>query len=167
MSERFPAVITIGGKIPRKLIPDLIDVINTSGAGVEWGNHNTFEGLETLTEVVGNNDHLVLCDDEARYGEFEDLECFLRNNDIPFDRHSAAWYEYDGDIVSFRPKSSDNDNETWHFHATQNGNRMVSFDKVSKVRDLLIQDQILEAAFLLNDILGDAIPPLPKFEVIP
>jgi hypothetical protein len=45
---------------------------------------------------------LSICDSEARWGRFEDLEAFLVSYDIPFDRYSDGKYEYDPEWISFR-----------------------------------------------------------------
>ena len=171
MGERFPAIILIGGQVPRSLIPDLIDVINASDVGLLWGGRVCFDGHDSLIAVLDEQGHLILCDDEASYGVFQDLECFLQNNNIAFDRHSDARYEYDGELVSFRPAVHNVESQMWKFYATQDGDRLVLFNLVSQVRDILNQDlhgeRVQEARKLLDDILGPVIPPLPRFEVIP
>lgn len=48
---------------------------------------------------------LTMEDSEARYGEFEDLEDYLVKSQIPFDRASEAYTEYDAETVYYRPES--------------------------------------------------------------
>jgi len=50
---------------------------------------------------------LLLClyDDQARWGEFERLEQFLRQHGIAFDRLSDPKYECGAEMASFRPET--------------------------------------------------------------
>jgi hypothetical protein len=48
---------------------------------------------------------LRLYDDQASWGEFDDLESFLQNHDIPFCRYTEGKYEYDAEVVAFHPAS--------------------------------------------------------------
>ena len=47
---------------------------------------------------------LKLYDDQARWGEFEALETFLREHGIPYCRWSEGKYEYDAEAVAFHPQ---------------------------------------------------------------
>jgi len=48
-----------------------------------------------------------LSDDQARYGEFSDLEGELISREIPFDRYSEGKYEYIECTRYYRPASND------------------------------------------------------------
>ena len=45
-----------------------------------------------------------LTDDQARWGRFEELEEFLEEHRIPYRRRSEAKYEYDAELVEYRPE---------------------------------------------------------------
>ena len=105
MSDRFPGEITIGGKLPAGLLEAFLGVVSSSGAKVGGYEGAAFDATtaDGLREVLDENGHLFLVDDEARYGQFEKLEAFCVQHGIPFDRHSSARYEFDAEKVMFRP----------------------------------------------------------------
>ena len=108
MSEHMAAEIRIGGNVPASLVPDLCTVIASQGVSLEWGDGrfhpSTPEDLIGACDDRGDGVRLLwLCDDQARWGEFERLEQFLREHGIAYTRQSAGQYEYDPETVDFRP----------------------------------------------------------------
>lgn len=108
MSDRIPAEIWIGGKIAASVVPGLCAAIADEGVSLEWGDARVRPaGADDLTDAMKENAQgvrlLWFCDDEASYGEFDILESFLREREIPFTRHSAGRYEYDPETVHGRP----------------------------------------------------------------
>jgi len=53
--------------------------------------------------------HLEREDTEARWGQFEELETYLVEQAIPFDRLSDGRYEYSPELRQFRPAITDAD----------------------------------------------------------
>lgn len=107
MADYMTAQITIGGGLPRRLVPGLCAAITKEGLSLEWGEarfcpQSAQELLEVRCEVDGRL-YLRLCDDDAAYGEFDQLEAFLFRHGIPYDRQSEGKYEYDPVVVFFRP----------------------------------------------------------------
>ena len=108
MSERMAAEIWIGSKIADSLVPDLCDAIVSQGVSTEWGGGG-FEPstAEDLMEAVKpNRDNvplLWLCNDEATWGEFSSLEGSLKEHQIAFTRVSEGKYEYDPEMIVYRP----------------------------------------------------------------
>ena len=106
MADRFAAEMWIGGTVTRDVADELADQIRTSDLGTEWGEHNLAtidvndDIFETCTDLDGT---LRVCDAEARFGELEDLEEFCRENKISYDRRSEGKYEYDPELVRYRP----------------------------------------------------------------
>jgi len=79
MSERIAAEIQIGGKVRRSVAEELCDVISTERVSLDWGG-SPFQP-KTIDELLAarhdNGDGLLtlrLYDDEASWGEFDDLE---------------------------------------------------------------------------------------------
>lgn len=107
MADYFKGRIEIGGRVPHYLNGQLIREIRTAhaAAGDDWGGSpfqpSTVYELKAL--AAENEGCIVLCDDAARYGEFDSLEEFLAKNDIGFSRHSEAHDELDAERVEFRP----------------------------------------------------------------
>ena len=104
MGDYFPGHISIGGAIPRKLVGRLCKEIAESGVSLDYGTAD-FEpkSADELLEAAKTSGTLELMNDQARYGQFEELEAFLVKHKIPFDRHSDAKYEFDPERVVFRP----------------------------------------------------------------
>ena len=108
MSERIAAEIQIGGKVRRSVAEELCGVIATERVSLEWGG-SPFKP-RTVDELLAarhdNGDGLLtlrLYDDEASWGEFDDLEEFLREHKIPFVRYTEGKYDYDPEVVGFHP----------------------------------------------------------------
>lgn len=109
MGEHMPAEILVGGRVPTALVPELCAAITAAGASLDWGDacfkpSTAQDLLDNCTEhdkaVV-----LQLCDDQASWGEFKELEAFLVERAIAFDRFSDGRYEFDPEWVSLRPGS--------------------------------------------------------------
>jgi hypothetical protein len=103
MSERISAYIEIAGALTARTRDALAEVILAEGAGPEWGDHfsNIAEVLDAIAEAAAANIALMLYDDQANYGCFEDLEQFCKDEKLPFRRTCDARYEYNGEIVYF------------------------------------------------------------------
>ena len=101
MADRMAAEIWIGGKLPRSLLDEFpIDDLR-----VDW-DENPVDRTSEETLLAGReDDHLHFCDCEAAYGEFQELEGWLREHNIPFQRQSSGKYEYDP-CVGVSPRSA-------------------------------------------------------------
>jgi hypothetical protein len=98
MSDRFPGDITIGGDIPRRLLDKLAEMIASEGVSIDWQHALDKAAVREAIEAAAARGQTVrFTDDEACYGQFEDLEHWLTSHGIGFDRHSDARYEYDGE----------------------------------------------------------------------
>ena len=109
MSDCMASEIHIGGKVPRNVAQALCKVIDESGASPEWGGGrchlNTPDDLLLARSAEASEPLLLkLYDDQARWGEFEALETFLREHGIPYRRWSEGKYEYDAEAVAFHPQ---------------------------------------------------------------
>ena len=107
MSERLATEIWIGGKVRRRTARRLCQVIGRQNVSLEWGDAwfrpSEPEELLAALEAVDGTQLLRLCDEQAPWGQLEALEAFLVRNRIPFRRHSEGKYEYDPQIVEYRP----------------------------------------------------------------
>ena len=107
MSEHMSAEIWIGGPIPAALVPELCAEIGGEVAALDWGEVSF--SPDTAAELLAalRNDLgvplLHLHDDQARWGQFEGLETFLQKHGIPFRRRSEGKWEYDPELIEFRP----------------------------------------------------------------
>ena len=107
MSDRMAAEIWIGGGVPKRLVPQLCGAICSEGTSLGWDEAlfapgNAAELLEACRDQDGVR-LLHLCNVEACWGEFGELEEFLVQRRIGFRRRSEARYEHDAQIIEFRP----------------------------------------------------------------
>jgi hypothetical protein len=108
MSDCISADIWIGGNIPERLVPELCEIITREGVVLEWGE-GPFQPktVQDLKVSLRENDRgewlLWLCDDQASWGQFENLERFLREHGLSYTRRSEGRYEYDPELVEHRP----------------------------------------------------------------
>jgi hypothetical protein len=117
---------------------------------------------ELLAELKRHNtETLDVGDDEARYGEFDELEPFLIRHGIAFDRRTDAKYEYDGVLVQFRPGMEEPHVGT----ATQDGEPVVPKTDLEPIRDHLRAGRWREAKAQFDELLTD-IPPLAPLRIV-
>ncbi len=100
MADRMAAEIWIGGKLPRRLL----DEFPISDLRLDW-DETPFDSTSErgILSVRDESGLLHFADCEIAWGEFQELEGWLREHDIPFQRQSSGKYEYDPCFVEFRP----------------------------------------------------------------
>ena len=178
MAERMAAEIEIGGKIAVGLVPELCRIIGQAGVGLEYGSYNfrPASAEDLLAARRDTDDVLLLIDDQSRWGEFPDLEAFLREHNIPYTRRTEPKYEYDGELVEFRPGS-----EPVVITTNAAGHPVVSASVLAEVDAALAQalecltkgpgsvgsaiKPAKRAQQLLRDHLPPPVPPLEPFEI--
>ena len=103
MSERMCACITIGGRLRRANAPVLLSAIAESHVGLEWGESG-FAPTDT-DDLLGalKDGRLWLGDDQAPYGAMPRLEEACRTLWLPFRRHAEGKYEFDAEVIDWRP----------------------------------------------------------------
>ena len=129
MADHFPGEIHIGGPIPRELLNKLVKVIVAQGVSLEdYGAPAATE--ETLRKEFGEGKVIDLFHEQARYGQFDDLEAFLVKRRIHFDRHSDGRYEFDAEKVFYRGGK-----EPVIFPSGQSGSVLLRRDDVMRILD--------------------------------
>lgn len=176
MAENYPGTITIGGKLPQSKVEEFLEVLRESGAGPDWmdGFPKDVQDAAALILLANSldggdgNGALFLMNNEARNGQFEELAKWCQDNDLPYDMHSDAHYEFNAYTLKWRPGfdkaievASDND-----------GGEFVDREKIAAARDALrpqpgkMSEQCIdEAIALLDEALGPDVPDVPKLEV--
>lgn len=103
MSESIPAAITVGGRIRRRLLKDLVSMIAGEGVAINWQEQAMPETIRAAIErAAAERTTVTFTDDQTAYGQFDRLERWLKRNKVDFDRHSDARYEYDAENVYCR-----------------------------------------------------------------
>lgn len=108
MSDRVPAEISIGGKIPAALVNPLCQAITDEFVALDWGD-GQFQptGADDLLNARlerNGAEVLWLCHDQALLGQFDGLEKFLQRHRVAFRRLGDATCEYDRGLVQYHPK---------------------------------------------------------------
>jgi hypothetical protein len=177
MSDYLAAQITIGGCISRALAPRLCKLVQAAGLLLDWEEPfapETAEDLLAGRRAIDGEWALQLTDLDAPYGAFPDLEIFLTQHEIPFDRQSDPGHGYDGALVIYRPGAGPT-----QFVATSSGEPAIQLQPVwhleVRVRDLarlVGQAPRRELRDLLRQILKqfeETVPTrpvaLPSFEI--
>lgn len=176
MSERLSAEILIGGDVQADQVEGLCDAICCEGASLEWGDRrfdpqSEEELLEALVEIEGVS-LLRLQNEQASWGQFDGLEAWLVECNLPFTRRSEATDCYDAELVEFRPGG-----EVMSIATDTAGHPQISIEPVRQAWQLVKRAQqtlseggevatlIAEAAELLGSKLPPEVPPLPAFRI--
>ena len=103
MSDRYCAWIKIGGRIEKSSIEPLLGEVQSSGVSLDWGEPPFDPSSDDALVEAKKDDTLQLCDDQARYGEFPELEEVCRDLGLAYTRFCEACCGYDAEIVDWRP----------------------------------------------------------------
>lgn len=162
MSERYSAWIKIGGSIERTKVESLLKAIERSGATLDWGDAPFVpEGPEDLLAVCEEG-RLRLCDVEACFGEFEELEATCQSLELSYQRYTEASCGEDPILVDWRPGMSE---PTVRTASNSNGDLvLVPEHVVREALDALEAGQVSKAIGKLKNVCT-AVPDLPPFEI--
>ena len=178
MSDYMAAEIWIGGTISPSLVANLCAAITKQCASLEWGDAHFSPGTQPdLLEASQEKDGvslLWLCDDQARWGEFDALERFLWENGITYTRRSDGKYEYDPEVVEFRPEQG-----MISLLTNNAGEPVVPVSELADIDAALTQvlelpdtaskqtisSAVQSAQRLLRERLPAVVPPLEPFEI--
>ena len=152
MSDRYPAEIHIGGSMPRALLDNLVKEIVATGASLDdYGGRIVTQ--EFVQEAIQEGQIIKLCDDQARYGSFEELEDFLVRHGIHFNLHCDAFCEYDGENVYFRGGK-----RLLSLPASQKGNILIRFEDIMNI----LNNQDMDDHRKLEALTKLVVPPETK-----
>jgi hypothetical protein len=160
MSARYSAWIRIGGSLQRSRAQKLIQAIRADYARLDWGEP-PFEPTSADELLAARSDeHLRLCDEEARYGEFDAIESACRALGLSYRRHTEAWCGEDAVLVDWRPGMAE---PLVRVASNEGGDEaLVSEERVREALALLEAGQIAEGNALLRKLCS-AVPEVPPF----
>ncbi len=152
MADYMAAHIEIGGNLARTKLTELLSLIHDLSAEDYWSSPPNQEYLKKCTD---ENKPLALYDDQARYGEFPELEEFCIANNLTFKRHSSPKYEYEGQIRLHSPDSGEQ-----VIGATDDGDPYLKLSELKDYQDegLTLQEVIEKVAEYNGNV--------PAFELI-
>lgn len=165
MADRMPAQIWIGGKLPRSLLEDF----PARGLATNWdGSRLAHLTEESLLRVRDEDGLLTFCDEDAWWGEFEELERWLMEHKMPFRRQSDGKYEYLPEIVEFRP---DLGHEGYHQTICSDDGEPLLYSSyiLPIVKEMEKTDDPVRLRALVEQLrtrMPPEFPPLPPFEIV-
>jgi len=176
MADHMAAEIWIGGKMNASLVSEFCNAISEQCVSLEWGGSHfqpsvTADLMDHRREL-GNAQVLWLCDDQARWGEIAALEAFLQKHNVPFTRQTDGKYEYDPEVLEFRPGREPTSSTT-----NKSGEPVIPISTLTELAKGLdaalstatraeMARQIWDARRFLESCLPPALPALESFEVI-
>ena len=175
MADRMSAEIWIGGKLPRSLLEEF----PVSDLSMDWDNTRLASSAEA--DIMAARDEtglLHFADIEADWGEFQELEKFLREHKLPFRRRSEGKYEHAPELVEFRPDLKGKRNRDVYAITSPEGAPMVFVSEIEEIaarmaklsrdrkRSASRRLQAWEKLFhKLTLVLPPKLPQLPPFEI--
>jgi hypothetical protein len=108
MADYVPAWIEIGGRLPTSLADTLIRLILVEALRDDFGGEPLVasDADELLSYAEGSDQApatLKAYHETVHNGQFAELEPWLEEHNIGFDRHSDAGAEFSAELVRFRP----------------------------------------------------------------
>ena len=176
MADRMAAEIWIGGKLHRSLL----EAFPVSDLRLDWDHNRLRSSNEADILAARDEDGLLhFADDEAAWGEFQELEAWLREHNVPFRRHSEGKYEHTPEMVNFRPDLKGKRNRNVYAVTSPEGVPMVFASEVEAIttrmaklaadRKRLTTQRLKAWEKLLRKltlVLPPKLPPLPPFEIV-
>jgi hypothetical protein len=163
MSERFATWMQIGGKVPRSKINQLLKAIAAAGVSLEWGDAPFAPNSADDLLAARQDGYLELCDDEASWGQFPELEQACRKLRLAYIRCSDGSFAYDANRVDWRPGMKEplaRRSSTEH-----NGEPFVLASSVKEALAILEAGDVPKAIAKLRALCPN-IPELPPFEIV-
>jgi len=163
MSARYAAWIRIGGRVGHANVEPLLAAIRQASVSLEWGDAPIEPRTADELPTVCRDGHLWLCDDQASYGEFPELEAACRKLGLEYTRHTEAALDCDGELVDWRrgiTKPVVRIGSNVHTKAT-----FVPVEALKKVIAQLEAGRSQHALRALRK-LCPTVPDLPPFEII-
>lgn len=163
MSERLSTWIRIGGRVKRSRLKPLLKAICDAGVRTDWGDA-WFEpkAADELLEAKQES-HLYLCDDEARYGEFPEIEKVCRRLKLSYRRQCDGGCVYDPELVDWRPGMKDP--VAQRASTEHEGEALILASAVKEALALLEADKVRPAINKLKKLCM-VVADLPPFEIV-
>jgi hypothetical protein len=166
VADRMTAEIAIGGPIPARLLDDLIRAIKAeniylTAAEASFDAHSAAD----LLKAARDGDQagpLRLLEHEVADGCFDILERFLIRNNIAYDRWADGIYEFDPELVQFRPGMK----KVCVCTTKKNKKPVVELAALKEALTALNNGAVARAINTLGKALGTAIDPLPPLQIV-
>lgn len=161
MADYFWGEIEIGGPVPLSLVEGLLGEIGRVDRDRDGNPFTATDPATLLEQLDETTGYLRLTNEQARYGQFEELEEFLREHGIAYDRRSFGKYEFTPEEALFRPDMGLVVRLMTHDDAP-----VADWQEVDEARQLLESGQTEAALAKLREALGPEVPKLARFEIV-
>ncbi len=179
MADYVAAHITIGGRVPRRIVPELCEMICRQGVSLDWGEFDfcpkTAADLRRGCRKISGTKVLRLYSDEVVYGNLDLLQAFLASHELPFDRWHESKYDIPCELMVYRP-----DCDLRYFLTNLEGEIVVRSQPLVGLADLLQEAQhhlhvaakssalkaLRRCQRLVAGHLPPAIAPLPNLTIV-
>jgi hypothetical protein len=175
MADRMAGEIWIGGKLRRSLL----EAFPVSDLHLDWEGELLPSVREADLLAARNEDGLLyFAEMEQAWGEFQELEGWLREHGLPFRRQSEGKYEYAPERIEHRPDLKGARNREVYCYTSPEGKPMLLVSEVAPIvgrMAKLVADkrparerlQAWEKLYRkLANVLPPELPPLPIFEIV-
>ena len=160
MSSRYSAWIRFGGSLGRCQAEKLLAAIRQDYARLDWGEPPFEPATADELLLALSEERLRLCDEEARYGEFDALETACRELGLSYRRHTEAWCGDDAVLVDWQPGMTE---PLVRVGSNEGGDEaLVSEECVREALVLLETDRTADGIAALRK-LCPAVPGVPPF----
>jgi len=154
--------IQIGGKLPRSQAEQLCDAISSDRVSLNWDDAAFEPKAPEELLAARKDDRLWLCDNEAAWGEFPDLEQACRELELAYTRCSDGASVYDAERVDWRPGM---ESPLSRICSNESGTKiLIPEEPVQKALEALEAGNAPTAKHILQS-LCHSIPPVPPFEI--
>ena len=149
----YYASLNIGGDVPAKLIRDLGTLIDQERTDDAYSDEMFWGRCLDLSEMYSGRGHLHINSAQATNGEFHDLEAFLRENKLSFDRFADEETLYVREFAEYAQVCDDDGYPVYS-----------EYDRAPVLKELRM-GMAAKARKLLEDLL--TVPVLPPFRIVP
>lgn len=97
MADHMSAYIQLGGQLPSEQTIELARQVSCQG-GPAWGEYYADDSAQAESDLRAASSAqrpFVLYDEEAAWGQFDELETLCQELGLAYRRHCCAKYEYD------------------------------------------------------------------------
>lgn len=162
MADYFWAEIEIGGPIRRSLVTRLRELMKEPAANYSADEVLTANLKQLFSDFDPATGYLHLEDPDARYGQFEELEEFLRGEDVGYNRRSDGKYEFTPEEARFRAGMA----QPAIRYMTHEFAPVVSQREAEQARQLLEAGHASDALVKLRELVGPTLADLPPLQII-
>jgi len=160
--DQYPGEIEIGGILDRLFLPEFLTTLQGASVCLGW-NSDLFapESEQQLLQALDRSHHLHFYNSLALEGEFDLLETWLVQHQLPFRRTSKGSTLYQAERVEFRRGLTTPQCMT----IDGSGQDLIARDELRAVYRYLKEGRPDDATVRLEQVMGVSLQPLPLFQI--